>query len=141
VLRLRAINLSTFQLRWNISFGASSAESMNGPGASRGFAAMTEAFGYEVFFPGSDWNPLIVDGKRITALHYDHVFVEIVYMRSGACRLMARPECHLTSVRTLKNISLHAGGGLTGCGNPICRVFHEVREVLHHFSSNRPVSR
>src|SRR5271155_2504119 len=108
---------------------------MNRSRAGKGFAAMPASSWYEIFLPSPDGNSLVVNDQRITALHNDHVFVEIVHMRLRACSFMTGPESHLTAVRAIEKISFRSRSSLTGCGDSISGTLHKTREVVHRFSS------
>ncbi len=53
------------------------------------------------------------------------------FLRDRNCRLAAHPKRHLATVRSVKNVSLDAGSGLTGRGNPVRSRFHELGEIVH----------
>jgi hypothetical protein len=63
--------------------GASSAERVNGPGASHWFARMRELLRDEILLTGSDWNALVINNQGVAALHDDHVFVEVMHVWCG----------------------------------------------------------
>lgn len=56
------------------------------------------------------------------------------FLRDRNCRLAAHPKRHLATVRSVKNVSLDAGSGLTGRGNPVRSRFHELRKIDHRTS-------
>src|SRR5260370_16892794 len=97
----QSLYISSF---FGVPLGASSAESMNSSRAGNGFAAMPASSWYEVFLSSAEWSLLVVNDQHITALHYDHVFVEIMHMRSGACGLMTGPQSHLPTVSAIEHI-------------------------------------
>jgi hypothetical protein len=85
----------------------------------------------EALLPGLDTDFPAVDGERISALHHDEIFIEVmnILCRGGLAR--AAPEGHLTAVRAVEAIALDIGGMLRGRRDSIRRMLHERREVAH----------
>jgi hypothetical protein len=44
---------------------------------------------------------------------------------------IARPECHLASVGSIEHVTLNAGRGLIGAGDPVGGMLHEFRKGVH----------
>jgi len=72
-------------------------------------------------------------------LYHNDVFVVLVRMLCRNRGLVASPECHLTPIRTVKDVTLDAGSRLTIRGNSICRTPHELREIVHRYSLNAAI--
>lgn len=93
---------------------------------------MRHAAWNEIFLSGLHRNPLPIDDQGITALHYEHIFVESVGVLCGYRSFSAGPKRHLASVFAVENITLNAWGRLTGANDPVCRMLHEFREIVHN---------
>ena len=113
------------------AIGSVAAKCVDRSGPSKNFAAMRHAAPDEVFLPGIHWNPLSIDDQGIAALDNDHVLVVIVGVCRGYCSFTACPKCHLAPVRSVEDITLHAWSRLIRPGDPVCRMFHEFREIVH----------
>lgn len=96
------------------SLGPPSAKGMNGPGSGNDFPAMAHSSGDEVFVARTQRNAFIIKDKSVGAVNDDHIFVEVMHVRSGNGCLMAGPERHLSSIRAVENIALDARSRLTG---------------------------
>ncbi len=89
--------------------GSATTEGVNGPGASDRFTAMPESLWYEIFLSGFDGDAFVINDEGVAALYHDHVFVVIMHMRCGNSGLVASPECHLTPICSVKDVTLDAG--------------------------------
>jgi hypothetical protein len=107
---------------------------MDGSRTSDGLTRMPGSFWNEILLSDSDWNALAIDDQRIAALHNGKVFVVVVQMWSGYRRFSASPECHLTSIGSIKDVSFYSGSELTTRGDLVCWMLHEIREIVHGFS-------
>ena len=113
------------------SVRAVAAERMYGPGSSDHFATVSHSLRDEIFVAGFQRNAPPIDCQRVASLNYDHVLVVLMHMRSGRRCLTTRPECHLATVSSVKDISLYSGRRLVCCGDPVCGMLHELREITH----------
>ena len=107
------------------------AKGVDRPGPGDNFATVRSAPWNEVFLPCVHRNPLPVNNQRVAALHDQHVFIEFVIVSGRRSGLVARPECHLASVQAVKDVAFNTGSCLIRGRNPVCRVLHEFREVVH----------
>src|SRR5262249_9251900 len=124
-----------------IPFGTSATEGVYRPGASQGFTAMPDSLRYKVLLASPNGDTLAINDQRIAALHNDKVFIVVMDMRRRYCGLMTGPECHLTPVRSVKNIALYSRSRLTARCDLVYRTLHEAWEILHRFSFNSSLRR
>ena len=115
--------------------GPVAAKCVDSSGPGNHFATVRYAARDEVFLAGPHWNPLPIDDQGIAALDNDHVFVVIVGVSRGYRRFTAGPKCHLASVSSIEDVALNAGSRLIGSGYPVCRVSHEIGEIVHGFTT------
>jgi len=99
-------------------------------------AAVQDAFRYHVFSSGIQRNVQTIDDEGIATLHYDHVLVELMRMRGGRRCLTARPKRHLAPVRPIENVSFDSRCCIVRGRDPVCRVLHEHREIIHDGDSS-----
>jgi hypothetical protein len=101
----------------------------SGPGNN--FTAMPHAAWNRILLTGPDRNPLPIDDQGIAAPHNQHVFVISVDMLRRSRSLAAGPKRHLAPACAAEDITLNAGSRLTGPGDPVCRLLHKIREIVH----------
>ena len=119
-------------------FGAAAPKGMDGSGTGDGLAPMPGPLRNEILFSGSHWNALAIDNQSIAALYDDKVFVLVMHMRSRYRRFTAGPECHLTSIGSVKDVPFYSGSGLTAGGNLVCWMLHEIWKIIHGSSFATP---
>jgi len=100
------------------------------------FAAVQDAFRYQLFSSGIQRNVQSIDDEGIATLHDDHVLVELMRMRGRRRCLTAGPKRHLAPVRSVENVSFHSGCCIVRGRDPVCRVLHEHREIIHDGDSS-----
>jgi hypothetical protein len=110
---------------------AAASEGMYGPGPSDNFAAMHHSPRDEIFVAGVQRNALLIDNQGVASLHYNHVFVVVMSMRSRRRCLATRPKSHLAPVNSVEDVALDSQCRLIYCGDPVCRMLHELGEIIH----------
>jgi hypothetical protein len=99
--------------------------------SGKNFAAMQDTPRDEILLPGFQRNPISINDQRVAALHDQHVFVEFMGVRLGCCSFLTGSESHLTTFYTVKNIALNSWCRLIAFRNSICRLLHELGEMIH----------
>src|ERR1017187_1098658 len=108
------------------------AESVYRPSSSHNLATVPHPTRNEVFISSVKWNLLSVNNQGVASLHYDHVFVVIMGMRSGWRCLTARPRRHLAPVSSVEDVALDPRCRLIGSGDPVRRMLHKFWKLVHH---------
>jgi hypothetical protein len=115
-------------------FGAPAPEGMDGSRTGNGLTLMPGPFWNKVLLSRSDWNALATDNQRIAALHNGKVFVVVMHVGSGYHRFATSPECHLTPIGSIKDVSFYPGSELTARSDLVCWMLHEIWKIIHGFS-------
>ena len=111
--------------------GSMPAKCMDCSGPSKNFTAVPNSAWNQNFLSGLHRHPLIVDDQGVAAFDDDHIFVLGVDMSRRCCCLPAAPKRHLAPVLAVEDIALNAWGRLIGAHDPVRRVFHEFRKIVH----------
>jgi hypothetical protein len=106
-------------------------ECVDRSGPSRNLTTMRHTARDEVLLACLHRNPFPVNDQRVTALHNHHIFVLVMDMFHGGRGFTASPERHLASVGSIEYVTLGAGRGLIGAGDPVGGVLHKFRKGVH----------
>src|SRR6266568_3491519 len=110
---------------------------MDGYCARRGFTAVPEPFRDEQLFAGPDRDAPALYDQHVATLDDHEILVVVMNMLGGHCVLVASPERHLTPFEPVENVTLHSRGGLTRGRNPVGRMLHKVRKIVHRPTFHR----
>ena len=89
----------------------------------------------EIFPAGFHRYPFSIDDNGVAPLDDNHVLIEIMSVRCGCCGLAAVPKCHLTTIRSVKDVPLDPRCRLMGRRYSVCGVFHKRGKVIHNAHS------
>jgi len=78
-------------------------------------------------------NPKLLSVRvyRVAALDHHEILIELMDVLRGFRVQVALPERHLSSIRPVEDVALHARGMLRRARDPIGRAFHELRKFSH----------
>src|ERR1035437_4579365 len=99
--------------------------------ARKHFPGVQCATGNVVFHSSSDGNPISINNQGVAALYHEHILIEVVNMGGRGSGLGACPKRHLTAVRAVEHVTLNALSCLIRLCDPVERMFHEFRKVVH----------
>ena len=117
------------------AFGTVATKCVDGSSSSKNFSTMRHSTSDEIFLARSHWYAFPIDDQCVASLHNNHVFVVIMGVRCGFCSVAAGPKCHLTTIFSVKNITLNSSSRLMGPRYPVCRMFHELGKIVHNAHS------
>lgn len=110
---------------------AVAAEGMYSSGSCNNLATMRHSPRDQIFVSGVKRNVPPIDNQGVASLHYDHVFVVFMSMHGGWRCLTTVPKRHLAPVSSVEDIAFDSLCCLICCGDPVCWMLHELREVVH----------
>ena len=117
------------------AFGTVATKCVDSSSSSKDSSTMRHSTSDEIFLARSHWYAFPIDDQCVASLHNNHVFVVIMGVRCGFSCVAAGPKCHLATIFSVKHITINSRSRLMGPRYPVCRMFHELRKIVHNAHS------